>query len=280
MGSIAALPIVRPVFSPDLSHVAYLAGQRSLFVTDLDTGQTIPYQSGVDDVGGWSLDSRHFAYLTFPKGQPQMQIGRLGFPSVPAHDDAMAVAVDLKWIGAYHYLYLATDPQNWEIRIGEVGGASSVVVTVDGHLPYDFAGRMSPAAPVAVSTSTPMPTLTSPPTPTPVTPQPNPAIRSLGILDTASRVHAVSADGRYLLFESMAIDLVDRPMAPDIPRIYLYDRQADEIALVSATPGGAPADFWSTDPALSAGGSTVAFWSFAGNLAGEGVHADRCTSMT
>jgi len=261
MGSIAALPIIRPVFSPDLSHVAYLAGQGSLFTTNLDTGQTVSYQSGVDDVGGWSLDSRHFSFLTFAEGQPQTQIGRLGFPAVPAHDETKAAAVDLEWVGAYHYLFLATDPQGWEIRLGEVGGASRVLVAVDGHQPYDFAGRMSLTAPIVVSTSTPTLDL----------PHSIPVVQSLGILDMASRALSVSADGRYLLLVSTSTDLVDRPMSPDIPRVYLYDRKADEVSLVSATPGGAPADFWSTDPALSADGSTVAFWSFAGNLAGEGI---------
>jgi len=262
MGSIAALPIIRPVFSPDLSYIAYLAGQGSLFITNLDTGQTIPYQSGVDDIGGWSLDSRHFTFLTFPKGEPQTQIGRLGFPAVPVHDDAKVVAIDLVWVGDYHYLFLATGSQGWEIRLGEVGGASRVLVAVDGHQPYDFAGRMSLTAPTVVSTSTP----------TPIAPHFIPVVQSLGILDMASRVLSVSADGRFLLLESTSTDLVARPMSPDIPRIFLYDRKANEITLVSATPGGAPADFWSTDPALSADGSTVAFWSFAGNLAGEGIH--------
>jgi Tol biopolymer transport system component len=275
MGSIAALPIVRPVFSPDLSHVAYLAGQQSLFITNLDTGQTISYQSGVSDIGGWSSDSQHFCFLTFPGGQPQTQIGRLGFPAVPADEDAGISAVDPAWVGAYHYLFLANGPQGWGIRLGEVGGASRTLVAVDGHLPYDFAGRMSPAVPTVVSTSAPTSTPTSMPTPvlttTSILSQANPVVQSLGIQDMAGRVHAVSADGQYLLFESTAIDLVDRPMAPDIPRVYLYDWEADEITLVSATPGGAPADHWSTDSALSADGSTVAFWSFAGNLAGEGV---------
>ncbi len=254
IGNIAAQPLIRPVFSPDLTHVAYLAGQGSLFVTDLDTGETVSYQSGVDDVGGWSLDSRHFGFMTFSEGQPQTHIGRLGFPAVLAHDDAEVPAVDLQWVGAYHYLFLAIRPQDWEIRLGEVGGASRLLADVGGHQPYDFAGRVSLAGPTVVSTATPAP-----------------AVQSLGILDTASSARALSADGRYLLFESMSTDLVDRPMSPDTPRVFLYDREADEIALVSATPGGAPADFWSTDSALSADGSTVAFWSFAGNLAGEGV---------
>lgn len=269
MGSIAALPIVRPAFSPDLSHVAYLAGQESLFVTDLDTGQTVSYQSGVSDIVGWSLDSRHFGFLTFPDGRPQIQIGRLGSPAVPADEDVEVSAVDPTWVGSYHYLYLANGPQGWEIRLGEVGGASHTLVAVDGHLPYDFAGRLSPSVPTVVSTSAPTPMPTPALTTTSILSQANPVVHSLGILDTASRVRSFSADGRYLLFESAAIDLVDRPMAPDIPRVYLYDLEADEITLVSVTPGGAAADHWSTDSALSADGSTVAFWSFAGNLAGE-----------
>jgi len=65
----------------------------------------------------------------------------------------------------------------------------------------------------------------------------------------------------------MSTDLVDRPMAPDIPRVFLYDRETDEVTLVSAAPDGEPADWWNTAPALSADGSTVAFWSFARNLA-------------
>ena len=123
----------------------------------------------------------------------------------------------------------------------------------------------------AVSTSTPTLVPTPVLTTTSIPSHTNLVVQSLGILDTASRVRSVSADGRYLLFESTSADLVDRPMSPDIPRVYLYDWEADEITLVSTTPGGAPADHWSTDSVLSADGSTVAFWSFAGNLAGEGV---------
>jgi Tol biopolymer transport system component len=262
VGNIMVAPNSRPLFSPDLGHVLHLAGEGSLLVTDLGTGQTEPYQSGVEDLLGWSPDSRYFAFLTFPGGEPQTQIGGLYAPSVPAFSDAEAASIDLQWVGAYHYLFLTNSPGTWEIRLGEVGGASTpVALDVAGPTAYDFTGSLSQAA----QSATVVAALT--PTPAPVTL--NPAVGALRV--STGRAMGLSADGRYVVIESTSVDLVDTPMAPDIPRIYLYDRETEEVTLVSATRGGAPADFWSIQAAISADGSTVAFWSFAGNLAGEGV---------
>jgi Tol biopolymer transport system component len=262
IGNIMVAPNSRPLFSPDLGHVLHLAGEGSLLVTDLETGQTGPYQSDVEDLLGWSPDSKYFAFLIFPGGEPQAQIGGLYAPSVPAFSDADAAAIDLQWVGAYHYLFLTNSPGTWEIRLGEVGGASaSVALDVAGPTAYDFTGSLSqaslPAAVAGVVTPTPLPVVL------------NPAVQALRV--SSGRAMGFSADGRYAIIESTSVDLVDKPMAPDIPRIYLYDRETDGVTLVSATRGGAPADFWSIEPAISADGTTVAFWSFAGNLAGEGV---------
>ncbi|MFC4534130.1 S8 family serine peptidase [Sphaerisporangium dianthi] len=130
--------------------------------------------------------------------------------------------------------------------------------------------------------------------------------------DGNSREQSISADGRFVAFESSATNLVagdtneridvfvrDRqtgttelvaapegiePNSPIISadgrmvvyigtgpkgwHIYRYDRQARTSTLVSAAPGGGPANDWSFAPAVSADGETVAFYSYATDLAG------------
>ncbi len=262
IGNIVTAPISRSLFSPDLGYIVHVAGEGSLLVTDLETGQTEPHQSGVQDLFGWSLNSRYFSFLTYPGGQPQAQVGGLYAPAVPAINDPSAAAIDLRWVGSYHYLFLTSSQGIWSIHLGEVGGASTpVAVDVDGPTAYDFTGVLSQDGTSAAVAPALAPSLVAAPE--------NSAVQALPV--STGRAMGLSADGRYVVIESVSDDLVDKPMAPDIPRIYLYDRDTEEVTLVSATPGGAPADFWSIDGAISADGSTVAFWSFAGNLAGEGV---------
>ncbi|MCB8921543.1 MAG: PD40 domain-containing protein [Ardenticatenaceae bacterium] len=87
---------------------------------------------------------------------------------------------------------------------------------------------------------------------------------------------AISANGRWIVFTSAATNLV----ANDINNandIFLYDRDSDgngiydepgavSVTLISAGMGGAPANGFSSLPAISADGSQVAFESFATNL--------------
>src|SRR5262245_15109860 len=76
---------------------------------------------------------------------------------------------------------------------------------------------------------------------------------------------AVSADGRFIAFNSEAPDLVanDTNGAQDV---FVHDRQTGTTSRVSIGPGGVQGDFWSGGGDLSADGRWVAFVSAANNL--------------
>jgi Tol biopolymer transport system component len=80
----------------------------------------------------------------------------------------------------------------------------------------------------------------------------------------------ISADGRYVVFESAASNLVagDTNGAPDV---FVRDLQAGTTTLVSAARGGGAGNGASGAPAISAAGGFVSFASTASNLvAGDG----------
>jgi Tol biopolymer transport system component len=80
----------------------------------------------------------------------------------------------------------------------------------------------------------------------------------------------LSADGRFVVFESAASNLVpgDTDGTSDV---FVRDLQAERTTLVSAARGGGPADGASGTPAISASGAFVSFASRATNLvAGDG----------
>ena len=76
---------------------------------------------------------------------------------------------------------------------------------------------------------------------------------------------ALSADGRFIAFESKAANLVpgDTNLAADV---FVRDRQTGMTRRVSPGPGGGQGDGSSAQPALSADGRFVAFYSEAANL--------------
>lgn len=82
----------------------------------------------------------------------------------------------------------------------------------------------------------------------------------------ASSEPAISADGRYVAFESFASNLVpgDTNRKPDV---FLHDRETGVTRRVSLGTGGAQADDANWTPSLSADGRYVAFRSDATNLA-------------
>ncbi len=166
--SVAAGQRKPPVLSPDLRYVAHLDdGQSvppstpiiSLLITDLDSGETAMYYPPEDtgtqvtlDSGetiteypaatlfyGWAPDSQHFAFLAQSDAAPQAQIGRLGGDTVPIYGDADTI-IDVRWIDADRYLFLASNPKGWDIMRGQIGGPVKSVAGVVGSPPaYDFA---------------------------------------------------------------------------------------------------------------------------------------------
>ena len=76
---------------------------------------------------------------------------------------------------------------------------------------------------------------------------------------------AISADGRYVAFASYASNLV----AGDTNRtedVFVRDRKLDTTKRVSVSSTGQPGDRFSFDPAISADGRYIAFYSRAKNL--------------
>lgn len=95
--------------------------------------------------------------------------------------------------------------------------------------------------------------------------------------NSTSDHQTISADGRFVVFRSMATNLVSVPgscpnawsgMAEpnNCAQIVLYDRVADNFELVSRSSGNVAADGDSFYPSISADGRFVAFQSHAANL--------------
>jgi Tol biopolymer transport system component len=89
--------------------------------------------------------------------------------------------------------------------------------------------------------------------------------------------HVLSADGRFLVFQSDANNLLPGDpvgalrgnIGPDLDPaddIYAYDRVHDTLSRVTVGPGGLAADVSSHDPAISSDGRWIAFVSGAQNL--------------
>lgn len=86
-----------------------------------------------------------------------------------------------------------------------------------------------------------------------------------------ARFARVSADGRYVVFVSLASDLVpsDINYATDV---FLYDRETEETTLVSRRADGTQSRYDSDQPAISADGRFIAY------VGGEGLLADPAES--
>ena len=104
--------------------------------------------------------------------------------------------------------------------------------------------------------------------------------------DEASRNLKISADGRYVVFDSGATNLVpgDSNGTDDA---FLHDRQTGVTERISVASGGTQGDDKSWCPSISADGRYVAFWSYATNLepssgqAGSDIYVrDRSTGNT
>jgi len=83
--------------------------------------------------------------------------------------------------------------------------------------------------------------------------------------NASSLTPALSADGRWVTFESVATNLVagDTNGAPDV---FVHDRQTGTTTRVSVGPGGLEANGFSEYSTISADGRWVTFHSGAGNL--------------
>ncbi len=84
----------------------------------------------------------------------------------------------------------------------------------------------------------------------------------------ANSVPAISADGRYIAFQSSATDL--GPSQPPCPaaclNVFVFDRRMRTVEMVSLTPTGDPGNGRSYSPSISGDGRFVAFISTSTDL--------------
>jgi Tol biopolymer transport system component len=89
-----------------------------------------------------------------------------------------------------------------------------------------------------------------------------------------SRNPSISADGRFVAFESRSSNLVTGD-TNDASDIFMRDRQTGETTRVSVASGGNQANNGSGWPSISADGRYVAFWSDASNLVPNDTNGKR-----
>jgi hypothetical protein len=82
---------------------------------------------------------------------------------------------------------------------------------------------------------------------------------------SASTVHSMSADGRYVVFQTNAANIASGVPGGTI-QVYVRDRQTGTTELVSRGPGGVVGNGQSDFAAISPNGRFVSFRSFATNL--------------
>jgi len=82
---------------------------------------------------------------------------------------------------------------------------------------------------------------------------------------TVALCRVSNADGRYVVFDSLANNLVTGD-TNNVYDVFVYDRQTGTTTCVSVGPDGKPANSTSVSPSLSADGRYVAFDSGATNL--------------
>ncbi len=94
-------------------------------------------------------------------------------------------------------------------------------------------------------------------------------VSGAGVAGTGTALYpAISADGRYVAYESTAADLVagDTNASTDV---FVRDRTAGTTTRVSVATDGTEGDDDSEEPSISADGSRVAFSSYAETLVGD-----------
>lgn len=128
---------------------------------------------------------------------------------------------------------------------------------------------MTPVVVTAIATNTPRPTFT----PKPVTP---PSVSA----NQQSANPSVSADGRFIVFESYASNLVPGDdndycstsnsvqTRANCPDIFLYDQEEESITLISKAPDGTSAQGASFLPSMTPDGRYILYNSLAPNLIG------------
>jgi Tol biopolymer transport system component len=88
-----------------------------------------------------------------------------------------------------------------------------------------------------------------------------------GSASNGSSTHpGLSGDGRYIVFESLATNLVAAPDLNKESDVFIRDSHAVTTSRISVPPGGGSTNGWSRNPVIAADGDSVAFDSVATNL--------------
>ena len=99
----------------------------------------------------------------------------------------------------------------------------------------------------------------------------SPGVRGT-VANGESNSPGISGDGRYVVFVSSAGNLADSPIPPGMPRVFLRDREMETTRLLATSAIGDPANGYSSNPAISADGTTIVFEWAATDLVDE-AHA-------
>lgn len=145
LASITAAPFSVFGLSPDLNRIAYLQqvgapqdNTHALHIALADGSGDQIYYTGAVFFNGWAPDSQHF---TFSIGTgDNAQLGQVGDTFSALNESGPATNVT--WPDAAHFIYLSKTDGNWQIRLGTVGAASTLIAEFpaasDGQTPvYD-----------------------------------------------------------------------------------------------------------------------------------------------
>ncbi|MCP4543156.1 MAG: hypothetical protein GY832_39080, partial [Chloroflexi bacterium] len=159
LGNVQARQMMPSVISTDLQYIAHLDIEQpdltlppmvNLLITDLDNRETITYYP-IDStetftqhpaatlIYGWSSDSQRLIFQgSLHDLATQALVGQIGGDVVPVYADTDFV-MDVRWVDARRYLFLAQGSRGWSIVLGDIGGSVKGVASVAGDYPtFDF----------------------------------------------------------------------------------------------------------------------------------------------
>jgi hypothetical protein len=89
----------------------------------------------------------------------------------------------------------------------------------------------------------------------------------------------ISRDGRYVVFVSLAGNFAEAQIPAGMPRVFLRDRETTTTRLLTTNARGEPANGYSSNPAISADGTTIVFESAATDFVDEAAAAGKTVGV-
>lgn len=130
-----------PVFSPDLTNVAYLQDTGSVW--DLRTARPdgsddARYTNGEPRFIGWStVDPQRFLYQENGATDSPVLLGTVGAMSIPLTSD-VPFPLQVQWFEDGRFLFVNRSGPGWELRQGTIGGPSVVLAGMSGSSPPPY----------------------------------------------------------------------------------------------------------------------------------------------